>query len=107
MWLLVHLLNRFTRNGVLRLIATDGSLHIFGGHGVAPRLHIKLLLNPELHAGEAYMNGPLTFEYLNIRRLIHLNRRSTASCSMRRPSCACSRRLLSNQLRRSLQRLER
>ena len=27
-----------------------------------PRLYIKLFLNPELHAGEAYMNGTLTFE---------------------------------------------
>jgi cyclopropane-fatty-acyl-phospholipid synthase len=71
MWLLAHLLNRFIRNGVLRLIAADGSLHIFGGHGLGPtvtirlhdpRLHIKLFLNPKLHAGEAYMNGPLTFE---------------------------------------------
>jgi cyclopropane-fatty-acyl-phospholipid synthase len=71
MWLLVHLLNRFIRNGVLRLIAADGSLHIFGGHGLGPtvtvrlhdpRLYIKLFLNPELHAGEAYMNGTLTFE---------------------------------------------
>jgi cyclopropane-fatty-acyl-phospholipid synthase len=71
MWLLVRLLNRFIRNGVLRLIAADGSLHIFGGHGQGPtvtvrlhdpRLYIKLFLNPELHAGEAYMNGTLTFE---------------------------------------------
>ena len=25
-------------------------------------LHTRLALNPELHAGEAYMNGTLTFE---------------------------------------------
>ncbi len=71
MWLLAHLLNRFIRNGVLRLIAADGSLHVFGGHGPGPtvtvrlhdsRLYTKLFLNPELHAGEAYMNGTLTFE---------------------------------------------
>jgi cyclopropane-fatty-acyl-phospholipid synthase len=71
MWLLVHLLDRFIQNGVLRLIAADGSLHIFGGHGPGPRvtirlhdprLYIKLFFNPELHAGEAYMNGTLTFE---------------------------------------------
>jgi cyclopropane-fatty-acyl-phospholipid synthase len=71
MWLLVHLLNRFIRNGVLRLIAADGTVHIFGGHGPGPtvtarvhdaRLYIKLFFNPELHAGEAYMNGTLTFE---------------------------------------------
>ena len=71
MWLLAHLLNRFIRNGVLRLIAADGTLHMFGGHGPGPtvtvrlhdpRLYTKLFLNPELHAGEAYMNGTLTFE---------------------------------------------
>jgi cyclopropane-fatty-acyl-phospholipid synthase len=71
MRLLAHLLNRFIRNGELRLIAADGSVHSFGGHGPGPtitvrlhdpRLYIKLFLNPELHAGEAYMNGTLTFE---------------------------------------------
>jgi cyclopropane-fatty-acyl-phospholipid synthase len=71
MWLLAHLLNRFIRNGELRLIAADGSVHSFGGRGPGPtvtvrlhdpRLYIKLFLNPELHAGEAYMNGTLTFE---------------------------------------------
>jgi hypothetical protein len=73
MRLLAHLLNRFIRNGELRLIAADGSVHLFGGHGPGPgptvtvrlhdpRLYIKLFLNPELHAGEAYMNGTLTFE---------------------------------------------
>ncbi len=71
MWLLAHLLNRFIRNGVLRLIAADGSLHTYGGCGPGPtvtvrlhdpRLYIKLFINPELHAGEAYMNGTLTFE---------------------------------------------
>lgn len=71
MRLLAHLLNRFIRNGVLRLIAADGTLHTFGGEGTGPsvtirlhdpRLYIRLFLNPELHAGEAYMNGTLTFE---------------------------------------------
>ena len=71
MWLLAHLLNRFIQNGMLRLFAADGSLHIFGGHRPGPtatvrlhdpRLYIKLFVNPELHAGEAYMNGTLTFE---------------------------------------------
>ena len=71
MRLLAHLLNRFIRNGSLRLIAADGSLHRFGGFGPGPtvtlrlhdpRLYTRLFLNPELHAGEAYMNGTLTFE---------------------------------------------
>jgi cyclopropane-fatty-acyl-phospholipid synthase len=71
MLLLSHLLKRFIRNGKLRLIAADGSEHSFGGHGPGPavtvrlhdpRLYLRLFLNPELHAGEAYMNGTLTFE---------------------------------------------
>jgi cyclopropane-fatty-acyl-phospholipid synthase len=71
MRLLAHLLNRFIRNGGLHLIAADGTLHRFGGLGPGPtvtlrlhdsRLYTKLFLNPELHAGEAYMNGTLTFE---------------------------------------------
>jgi cyclopropane-fatty-acyl-phospholipid synthase len=67
--LLAHLLNRFISNGELRLIAADGSVHSFGGLGptITVRLHdrrlyIKLFLNPELHTGQAYMNGTLTFE---------------------------------------------
>jgi cyclopropane-fatty-acyl-phospholipid synthase len=71
MRLLTHLLNRFIRNGELRLIAADGSVHRFGGLGpgptvtvrlLDPRLYTKLFLNPELYAGEAYMNGTLTLE---------------------------------------------
>ena len=71
MRLLSHLLARFVRNGTMRLIAADGSVHIFGGLAPGPivtlrlhdpRLYTKLFLNPELHAGEAYMNGTLTFE---------------------------------------------
>lgn len=71
MRLLAHLLNRFIRNGVLRLFAADGTLYTFGGLGLGPtvtvrlhdsRLYTKLFFNPELHAGEAYMDGTLTFE---------------------------------------------
>ncbi len=71
MFLLAHLLKRFIRNGVLRLIAADGTVHRFGGQGPGPevtvrlhdrRLYRRLFLNPELYAGEAYMDGTLTFE---------------------------------------------
>jgi cyclopropane-fatty-acyl-phospholipid synthase len=71
MRLLAHLLDRFIRNGNLRLIAADGSEHVFGDRSTGPvvtvrlhdpRLYTRLFLNPELHAGEAYMNGTLTFE---------------------------------------------
>ena len=71
MRLLSNLLTRFIRNGTLRLIDAEGAVHTFGGQGEGPtvtmRLHDKALynkiaLNPELYAGEAYMDGTLTFE---------------------------------------------
>ncbi len=71
MWLLSSLLTRFIRTGTLNLIDADGDRRVFGGRAAGPsvtiRLHeralyAKLALNPELHAGEAYMDGTLTFE---------------------------------------------
>lgn len=71
MWMLSRLLTRFIRNGTMRLIDAAGGVHLFGGSGPGPavtlRLHdaalyARLALNPELYAGEAYMNGTLTFE---------------------------------------------
>jgi cyclopropane-fatty-acyl-phospholipid synthase len=71
MRLLANLLNRFIRNGEMSLIGADGSMHRFGGKSPGPavtvrlhdpRLYLKLFVNPELHAGEAYMDGTLTFE---------------------------------------------
>src|SRR6476660_3268662 len=71
MRLLSNLLRRFIRQGTLRIRDADGKTHVFGnrlpGPDVAIRLHdrklyIRLLLNPELHAAEAYMDGTLTLE---------------------------------------------
>jgi cyclopropane-fatty-acyl-phospholipid synthase len=69
--LLSGLLNKFVRNGTLRLYDAAGTLHLFGGKGPGPDvtvrinrpgLETKLFLNPELNAGEAYMDGDLTLE---------------------------------------------
>ena len=71
MRLLSNLLGGFVQNGTLRLTDAGGRVHVFGGQrpgpSVAvrlhdPRLHHRLFVNPELHAGEAYMDGTLTFE---------------------------------------------
>jgi cyclopropane-fatty-acyl-phospholipid synthase len=71
MRLLSNLLRSFVRNGRMTLIDAGGTTHVFGGTAPGPsvaiRLHdpalaTKLFFNPELHAGEAYMNGTLTFE---------------------------------------------
>ncbi|MDP2408982.1 MAG: cyclopropane-fatty-acyl-phospholipid synthase family protein [Pseudolabrys sp.] len=71
MFLLAGLLEKFIKNGTLRLYDASGKLHSFGGKlpgpSVTARIHkagleTRLFLNPELRAGEAYMDGDLTFE---------------------------------------------
>lgn len=80
MFPLSRLLNRFIRNGSLRVFDAEGTVHRFG-NGEAPsvtmRLHQpslyrKLFLNPELYLGEAYMDGSLTFEECGVRDFHHL-----------------------------------
>jgi cyclopropane-fatty-acyl-phospholipid synthase len=69
--LLSGLLEKFVKKGTLRLYDASGRLHVFGGKLPGPAvtarinrrgLEITLFLNPELRAGEAYMDGALTFE---------------------------------------------
>ncbi|MEP0233602.1 cyclopropane-fatty-acyl-phospholipid synthase family protein [Roseibium sp.] len=71
MRLLSSLLKSFVKRGQMRVYDAEGDLHEFGsgtdGPTVAIRLHDKklyrsLFLNPELAAGEAYMDGSLTLE---------------------------------------------
>ena len=70
MLLLSNLLGKFVKKGTLRLYDAGGELHVFGGKHPGPRHHPhsrprlekRLFPNPELHAGEAYMDGTLTFE---------------------------------------------
>ncbi|WP_269585002.1 SAM-dependent methyltransferase [Roseibium sp. Sym1] len=71
MRLLSGLLRSFIKRGRMRVIDVDGGAHEFGsgtdGPTVTIRLHDKklyrsLFLNPELAAGEAYMDGTLTME---------------------------------------------
>jgi cyclopropane-fatty-acyl-phospholipid synthase len=71
MRLLKNLLQAFIRKGTLTLYDADGGKHDFGGREPGPsvtlRLHDRslqrrLAVNPELVAGEAYMDGTMTFE---------------------------------------------
>jgi cyclopropane-fatty-acyl-phospholipid synthase len=71
MRLLSNLLTKFIQTGTLRVFDTGGAPHVFGGKAPGPTvtlrlrdraLETKLALNPELYAGEAYMDGTLTFE---------------------------------------------
>jgi cyclopropane-fatty-acyl-phospholipid synthase len=70
MKLLSHMLRKFIQRGTLRVIEADGKVTEFVGSAepVAtirlhdPALPLKLFRSPELYAGEAYMDGTLTFE---------------------------------------------
>jgi len=80
MFLLSHLFRRFIRNGTLKVIDARGKLRVFAGDPgpvVTARFHkrllpLKLFLNPELVAGEAYMDGTLTFEDSTVYDFLHL-----------------------------------
>ncbi|MGZ3803432.1 MAG: class I SAM-dependent methyltransferase [Pseudobdellovibrionaceae bacterium] len=64
------LFSNVIHSGSLQLIDAHGDRHDFGDgsspfvsmHIHNPNLHYKLILNPELYFGEAYMNGELTIE---------------------------------------------
>lgn len=70
MYLLSHMLKGFVQSGTLNVIDAEGKRHVFSGRSgpeVTFRLHdkalyTKLFFNPEMGAGEGYMDGTLTFE---------------------------------------------
>ena len=90
MFPLSHMMKAFVRVGTLTIIDADGRSHVFSGTpgpSVTMRLtdrslYRKLFLNPGLHAGEAYMDGTLSFEGSTLRdflTLFSLNRSSLSS----------------------------
>jgi cyclopropane-fatty-acyl-phospholipid synthase len=80
MRLLNYAMQRFVTTGTLRIIDADGKLHEYGttpGPNVTirltdRRLHHSLFFNPELRAGEAYMDGTLVIEEGSLRDLLLL-----------------------------------
>lgn len=87
---LAHMLRRFIRKGSLRVIEANGAVtEIIGTESPSAtmRLHddslaFKLLRNPELYTGEAYMDGTLTFEDSTLADFLHvfsINRGAIAS----------------------------
>ena len=90
MFPLSHMLESFVRVGTLKVVDANGQEHFFGGApgpSVTMRLtdkslYRKLFLNPELHAGEAYMDGRMTFEDGDLKdflTLFSLNRLNISS----------------------------
>ena len=90
MKVLSHMFSHFIRIGTLRVIGPDGRIVEFGNHtepSATIHIHdqslpIKLFRNPELHAGEAYMDGTLTFEDCTVADFLNVfsvNRSGMAS----------------------------
>ena len=80
MFPLSHMLKAFVRIGTLKVIDADGRTHVFAG---APgpsvtmlltdrSLYRKLFFNPELHAGEAYMDKRMLFLDSTLRDFLTL-----------------------------------
>ncbi|MDZ4094712.1 MAG: cyclopropane-fatty-acyl-phospholipid synthase family protein [Paracoccaceae bacterium] len=75
MKLLNAMFRRFVQTGTVEIVDAFGTLHSHKGtpgphvrlklHD--PKLHLALALNPELRAGEAYMDGTLTIETGSLR----------------------------------------
>jgi cyclopropane-fatty-acyl-phospholipid synthase len=80
MLLLDRMMRRFVRTGCLTIIDAHGRSHRYAGAPgptvtialTDPALHRSLFFNPELKAGEAYMNGTLRVEEGSIRDFLLL-----------------------------------
>ncbi|PWE33341.1 SAM-dependent methyltransferase [Maritimibacter sp. 55A14] len=83
-WLLVKILNSLIRKDALAVRMPDGTLHRFGADGAEPvTIHIhdmdtvrRLVLNPDLAVGEAYMDGRMTIDDDELHRFLRLATRN-------------------------------
>ena len=98
------MLKSFIRTGTLKVIDADGETHIFGGTPgpevtmrlTDPTLYKTLFFNPELAAGEAYMDGRMSFENSTLRdflTLFSVNRLSLGSYPLQKVLRTISRGL--------------
>ncbi len=81
MFPLSTMLKSFVKVGTLSVIDAEGNTHVFGGRKPGPdvtmrlkdpALYRKLFFNPELHAGEAYMDGRMSFPDSSLREFLTL-----------------------------------
>jgi cyclopropane-fatty-acyl-phospholipid synthase len=80
MFPLSHMLKSFVRSGTLKVIDAEGHVHTFAGRpGPSatmqindPALYRNLFFGPELAAGEAYMDGRLSFPGSSLREFLTL-----------------------------------
>jgi cyclopropane-fatty-acyl-phospholipid synthase len=107
MFPLSKLLSHLIQVGTLTVTDAEGGRHVFGGRAPGPSAALKLsdaglyrslFFNPELAAGEAYMNGTLTFPGSSLREFLGLialnqNRPSATPTMFRRALGTVSRKL--------------
>jgi len=80
MFPLSNMLASFVKTGSLTVVDADGKKHVFAGRPgpdvtmqlTDPTLYRKLFFNPELHAGEAYMDGRMSFPGSSLRDFLTL-----------------------------------
>ncbi len=87
-WLLIRLLRRYITDGELTVIDAYGQTHSVGNPGNGPcatialhdpLLHAKLVFQPRLAFGEAYMDGSLTVENGSIYDVLDLHGLNTGT----------------------------
>lgn len=107
MFPLSKLLTHLVQAGTLTVTDAEGAIHSFGGKVPGPSAALKLsdpalykslFFNPELAAGEAYMNGTLSFPGSSLREFLTLvsvnqNRPSGKPTALHRAIGAVSRKL--------------
>ncbi len=105
MFPLSAMLKSFVKAGRLEVVAADGQTHVFGGQTPGPNVRMKLtdpvlyrslFFNPELAAGEAYMDGRMSFPGSSLREFLTLfsvNRLSLGNQPHQRILRGVSRRL--------------
>jgi cyclopropane-fatty-acyl-phospholipid synthase len=102
------MLRGFVQTGTLNVFDADGKRHVFSGQPgpeVTFRLHDKtlykrLFLNPEMGAGEGYMDGTLTFEDCTLKDFLNffsINRLALGSYPLQAFLRKISRKLRSFQ----------
>ncbi|MGH1419733.1 MAG: class I SAM-dependent methyltransferase [Hyphomicrobiaceae bacterium] len=87
MFPLSTMLKSFVKVGSLKVIDAEGQTHVFAGEPgldvtmqlTDPTLYRKLFFNPEMHAGEAYMDGRLSFPGSSLREFLALFSRNRLS----------------------------
>ena len=109
MFPLSHMMKSFIRKGRLAVIDADGRRHVFAGEPgpevtmrlTDRRLYRTLVFNPELAAGEAYMDGTMRFEDGSTLRdfltLFSINRLSLGSYPLQKAIRAVKMRFRKRQ----------